>query len=66
MACVECYEDIIDGKDGAMLCEGLCDGWLHRHYGGLSLTHFDAMSVSLALSSVLGVLKQVTRKNWWT
>ena len=39
--------DIIDGKDGAVLCEGLCDGWFHRHCAGLSVTHFDALNVSL-------------------
>ena len=47
VACVVCDKDIIDGKDGAVLCEGLCDGWFHRHYAGLSVTHFDALSVSL-------------------
>ena len=30
-----------------MLCEGLCDGWFHRHFAGLSVAHFDALSVSL-------------------
>ena len=47
VTCAVCEEIIIDGNDSTMLCEGLCDGWFHRHCAGLSVAHFDALSVSL-------------------
>ena len=45
VTCKVCEEIIIDGKDSTELCEGLCDGWFHRHCAGLSVAHFDALSI---------------------
>ena len=47
MACVVCKENIIYGKDCAVLSEGLCDGWFYRHCARLSVANFDALSASL-------------------
>ena len=44
---VTCAVCEVDGKDSTVLCEGFCDGWFHRHCTGLSVAHFDALSVSL-------------------
>ena len=30
-----------------MLCEGLCNGWFHRHCAGLSVAYFDALCMSV-------------------
>ena len=44
--CAVCEQDIVDGKDQALFCEGLCQGWFHRYCAGVSILHFDALSSS--------------------
>ena len=35
--CAICNQDIVDGKDQALLCEGTCKGWFHRYCAGVSI-----------------------------
>ena len=44
--CAVCDQNIVDGKDQALFCEGLCKGWFHRYCAGVSLAHFDFLSTS--------------------
>ena len=61
--CVICNHTIIepsDSHDGeeAILCEGRCNNWLHRHCAGLSNIHFDiALTSSDQFMCVFCVLK---------
>ena len=48
--CAICNQDIVDGKDQALLCEGTCKSWLHRYCAGVSITHFKKLSASSAIS----------------
>ena len=49
--CAVCDQKIVDGKDQALCCEGLCKGWFHRYCAGVSLAHFDYLSTSASSSS---------------
>ena len=44
--CAVCEQDILDGKDQALFCEGLCQRWFHRYCAGVSVLHFDVLSSS--------------------
>ena len=44
--CAVCDQNVIDGKDQALFCEGFCKGWFHRYCAGVSLAHFDYLSTS--------------------
>ena len=44
--CAVCEQNIVDGKDQALFCEGLCKGWYHRYCAGGSLVHFQWLSLS--------------------
>ena len=48
MKCALCDHErnVVDGKDQALLCEGLCKCWYHRHCAGVSVVHFEALSSS--------------------
>ena len=42
--CAVCCAEIIDGKEEALLCEGKCQKWLHRHCAGLPTSLFSHVS----------------------
>ena len=44
--CAVCEQNIVDSKDQALFCEGLCKGWYHRYCAGVSLVHFQRLSLS--------------------
>ena len=44
--CAICNQDIVDGKDQALLCKGTCKSWFHRYCAGVSITHFEKLSAS--------------------
>ena len=44
--CAVCAQNVVDGKDQALYCEGLCSSWIHRYCAGVSGTHFEALSAS--------------------
>ena len=46
ITCAVCEQKIVDGKDQAIFCEGVCQRWLHRYCAGVSLPYFEAMSSS--------------------
>ena len=48
MKCALCDHErnVVDGKEQALLCEGLCKRWYHRHCAGVSVVHFEALSSS--------------------
>ena len=39
-------QNVVDAKDQALLCEGLCKRWCHRYRAGVSVVHFEALSSS--------------------
>ena len=41
-----CEQNIVDGKDQALFCEGVCQRWLHRYCAGVSVPHFESVSAS--------------------
>ena len=45
--CAVCEQTIVDGKDQALFCDGVCKGWYHTRYcAGVSLPHFQRLSTS--------------------
>lgn len=44
--CAVCDAKIVDGKDEALYCEGLCQRWMHRYCAGVSLVHFERLAAS--------------------
>ena len=44
--CSICDTVIIDNKDEAILCEGKCQAWLHRHCTGKSKQMFNLLAKS--------------------
>ena len=44
--CAVCEQTIVDGKDQALFCDGVCKGWYHRYCAGVSLPHFQRLSTS--------------------
>ena len=44
--CLVCDQEIIEGKDEALFCEGVCNGWYHRYCAGVSIVHFQRLSTS--------------------
>ena len=44
--CAVCEQRVIEGKDQALFCEGLCNGWYHRYCAGVSVPHFQRLSTS--------------------
>lgn len=50
--CAVCDQKVVEGKDQALLCEGLCNGWFHRYCAGVSLANFESLSSSSTPSIV--------------
>ena len=46
VTCAVCEQNIVDGKDQALFCEGVCQRWLHRYCAGVSVPHFKSVSAS--------------------
>ena len=46
VVCGVCSKDIIDGEDDALLCEGPCACWLHRHCAGITLYCYGELAKS--------------------
>ena len=44
--CAVCDAKIVDGKDEAVFCEGLCQQWIHRYCAGVSKVHFERLAAS--------------------
>ena len=44
--CLICEQDIIDDRDDSVLCEGICQTWLHSRCAGLSKQVFAILSKS--------------------
>ena len=46
--CALCSQDIIDGKEEALLCEGdgNCNKWMHRYCAGVSSIHYESLKSS--------------------
>ena len=44
--CAVCEQNVVEGKDQALYCEGLCKRWFHRYCAGVSTTLFAALSSS--------------------
>ena len=45
-ACGVCSKDVVDGEDDALLCEGPCACWLHRHCAVITLHCYDELAKS--------------------
>ena len=43
--CCVCSNHIADGKDDALFCEGVCNGWMHIYCAGVPLKHFERLSL---------------------
>ena len=41
--CSVCIQNIVDGKDQALFCEGHCKRWFHRKCAGISVAQFNAL-----------------------
>ena len=46
VSCAVCEQIIVEGKDQALYCEGVCNSWFHRYCAGVSVTHFQKLSSS--------------------
>ena len=46
--CDLCCKNILDGKEEAVQCEGVCGFWFHRYCGGISVTYFQRLSTTNA------------------
>ena len=44
--CGICEQLIIDGKEQALFCEGVCKQWIHRYCAGVPLSWFTTLSES--------------------
>ena len=44
--CGVCSKDVVDGEDDALLCEGPCACWLHRHCAVITLHCYDELAKS--------------------
>ena len=44
--CAVCDQNVRDGKDQALFCEGQCQSWFHRYCAGVSLAQFAVLSSS--------------------
>ena len=42
--CAVCDQNIVDGKDQALFCEGNCQRWFHRYCAGVAVNHFETLS----------------------
>ena len=46
--CDLCCKKILDGKEEAVQCEGVCSFWFHRYCAGISVTYFQRLSTTNA------------------
>ena len=46
VVCSVCCQPIVDGKDQALFCDGICQKWSHRYCVGVPSSHFEALSSS--------------------
>ena len=44
--CAVCDAKIVDRKDEAVFCEGLCQQWIHQYCAGVSKVHFERLAAS--------------------
>ena len=44
--CCVCCKTVEDGKDEALLCEGLCQKWIHRYCAGVTVDQYEELSSS--------------------
>lgn len=55
-------QNVVDGKDQALYCEGLCISWIHRYGAGVSVTHFEALSASSDPFLCAGCFQKICEK----
>ena len=46
VSCAVCSQNIIEGKEDALFCEGSCNQWCHRYCVGVPLKLFQTLSAS--------------------
>ena len=44
--CAVCEQNIMDGKDQALYCEGVCKQWFHRYCAGIPSSWFEKFSTT--------------------
>ena len=44
--CGVCDQTIVDGKEQALFCDGVCKQWFHRYCAGVPLSWFKTLSTS--------------------
>ena len=44
--CSVCSQNIVDGEEDALFCEGTCKQWVHRYCAGVPLIQFQSLSAS--------------------
>ena len=42
--CAVCEQIVVEGKDEALYCEGICQRWLHKYCAGVTSAQYAAMS----------------------
>ena len=47
--CVVCKQTIVEGKEQALYCEGVCKQWFHHYCAGIPSSWFAVLSTSTAL-----------------
>ena len=60
VCCDVCCTPIVDGRDDALQCEGVCQKWLHRLCAGVSKSHHNALSNSSQCLQVYGFVRIFT------
>ena len=44
LKCAVCDQNIVDGKDQALFCDGNCQRWFHRYCAKVTVNHFETLS----------------------
>ena len=62
--CCICEADIVDDTDESVLCEGICQAWMHRKCAGISRQVYLLSLVSLTIHTYARIVCcLITRKN---
>ena len=59
MKCAVYDQNIVDGKDQALFCEGNCERWFHRYCSGVTVNHFETLSSTSQPFHCIGCFQQL-------
>ena len=57
--CAVCDQNVVDGKDQALFCDGNCQRWFHRYCAKVTVNHFETLSSTSQPFHCIGCFQQL-------